>query len=76
MAALSLSTLPSGSCSVGICFSGLARASSASASFCSHDAVSTMRYAAPVISSAHSTDAEPEPSNPNRVYMNADPTPR
>ena len=43
IAALSESTLPSGSTSVGICPSGLTSSSSSNASLRSHDAVSTMR---------------------------------
>ena len=69
MAALSESALPSGSTSVGIWPSGFSFSSSAKASFCSHEAVSTMRLGAPMIASAASTDADPEPFLPYSVYI-------
>src|SRR5208282_5398973 len=69
IAALSDSTPPSGSTRVGIWPSGLALRSSAKAAFGAHEAVSTMRYAAPTMSSAIWVVAEPEPFLPYRVYM-------
>jgi hypothetical protein len=64
IAALSVSTLPSGSCSVGICLSGLTRASSSIPDAGSHDAAFTIRNSTPIISSAASIAAEPEPFAP------------
>src|SRR5438094_4017518 len=69
MAALSVSTLPSSSTSVGICPSGLIFSSSTNASLVYHDAVSTMRNGASMIPSATWLDAEPEPFLPYSVYI-------
>src|SRR4030095_3355457 len=69
MAALSVSTLPSSSTSVGIWPNGFTFRSSTKASLVSHDAVSTMRNGAPPIPSATWTDAEPEPFLPYSVYI-------
>jgi hypothetical protein len=50
--------------SVGIWPSGFRRSGSWEVSFCSHDAVTTMRQGAPMIASAASADADPEPFLP------------
>src|SRR5947207_10167735 len=69
MAALSVSTVPSGRRSVGICFSGLMRSSSPIAESGSHDDARTRRNGTPVRSSAASTAADPDPWLPYRLYM-------
>ncbi len=69
IAALSESTPPSGSTSVGIWPSGLIFTSSGNASLGSHDAVSTTRYGAPMISSAVCVVADPDPFLPYSVYI-------
>src|SRR5208282_3173393 len=68
IAALSDSALPSGNTRVGIWPSGLTLSRSAKAAFAAHDAVSTMRYGAPMRSSAIWVAADPEPCLPYKVY--------
>src|SRR3954452_24507829 len=69
IAALSESAVPSSSTSVGICPSGLAVSSAAYASFCAHDAVSTMSNGWRATMSAASTHADPDPVLPYSVYI-------
>src|SRR5215467_10188004 len=69
IAALSDSTVPSGSTSVGIWPSGLSLSSSSNASLGSHDAVSIVLYGAPTTSSATWVVADPDPFLPYSVYI-------
>src|SRR5215475_3795929 len=69
IAALSDSTVPSGSTSVGIWPSGLSLSRSLNASLGSHDAVSIVLYGAPATSSATWVVADPDPFLPYSVYI-------
>src|SRR5260221_8096382 len=71
MAALSVSTEPSGSNNVGIWHSGLTRCNSSRPGPGSHDAASMLRKGSPSSVSAASTAAEPEPLVPKSAYVAA-----